>query len=108
MTTLSEVVPGDVLDYGVYGPCEVSDVCSYRGGWSGNVRLTKITFTCGLSFTAGSAWTAKIVPPDPPDIWECYSCGATRPSLDKGFNTTCDKCGSYELHLTDIFKAKLR
>lgn len=33
--------------------------------------------------------------------WECFGCLARRPSLDKGFNTRCDRCGSYELHLTD-------
>ena len=33
--------------------------------------------------------------------WECYGCGHKVASLDKGFNTQCPECGSYELHLSD-------
>ena len=104
MTTLSEVQPGDVLEYGAYGPCVVESVRSFDGGWNGKVPLVHIRFTSGLGFTAHADRPAGIVAP----IWECYGCGAWRQSLDKGFNTTCDECGSYELHLTDAAKRSLR
>lgn len=40
--------------------------------------------------------------------WECYGCGHLIESLTKGFNTQCPQCGSYELHLSDAAKARMR
>lgn len=58
--------------------------------------------------------TAAEVNHEPPDNsgkgsgdWECYGCGAHVESLDKGFNTKCPYCGSYELHLSDSAKSKM-
>ena len=52
--TLSEVQPGDVLVYGAYGPCVVSAVRSFDGGWNAKVPLVHVEFTCGLGFTAAA------------------------------------------------------
>ncbi len=39
--------------------------------------------------------------------WKCYGCGYHVPSLDKGFSTTCPRCGSYEFHLSDEAKRRM-
>lgn len=38
---------------------------------------------------------------EPPLNWECYGCGMHLTHLDRGFNTQCPYCGSYEIHLSD-------
>jgi hypothetical protein len=81
MKTLSEVTPGDLLDYGAYGVCRVGEVESRLGGWNGQVPLTTITFTCGLGFTADSGRAARLA-------YACTHCGALIDYKDGPFGLT--------------------